>query len=129
MQIDRSQLHAQESIDLEVTMPNGASTDMVIHLRSMESPEVKRILRKWDKMASRSRKSGLDFDQKEQASIELLAACVIGWEGYTDSGDPIVFSDEEALDLITNPATRFIRSQIDDKVGDVASFLRVDGTS
>jgi hypothetical protein len=121
--MDRSKLQAQDTTRLEVTKPNGAATDMVVILRSMDSPEAKKVLRKWDKVASRNRRRELDFDQKEEASVELLSACIEGWEGYDDDGEIIECNDEERRILLTDPSLKFIRSQIDETLGDVGSFL------
>ncbi len=124
--MDRSTIHVEETTELEVTMPDGTADSMIIVLRSMDDALPRKVLKKWDRIGSKKR-NGLEFDQKEQASIELLAACIADWRGYDDAGDTIECNDEERLDLLSNPATKFIRSQIDDKLGDVTSFLSVGG--
>ena len=125
--MDRSKLHIAATIDMEITEPSGAPSGMTVTLRGMDSPEAKRILKKYDKIRNRRRGTDLDFDQKEAASIELLEAVTVDWQGYEDAGASIDCTPEERHDLYTNPATRFIRQQIDEKLGDVSSFLTIDG--
>ena len=123
-------LSVDETTILGVNYPNGQEAGMRIHLCSMDSKVPKTVLRKWDKISSRSKRNvGLDFDQKEEASIELLAACIDSWEGYTDDGVDVPCNDDTKRDLLTNPATRFIRTQVDEAVGDVNNFLSISGSN
>lgn len=120
-------LKAEESAELEISYPNGAPSDLVILLRSVESPEVKKVLRKWDGIATRAKRGRLDFDQKEQANIDFMAAAISGWRGWEDNSGPIECTTETKRELLTNPATEFIRRQIDEKLGDVGAFLSISG--
>lgn len=123
--MDRSKFVAKEVRDLVVCYPNGSESDFVIKLRSMDSKEPRQVLKKWDKIASKAKKGRLDFDQKEEASIELLAACIDSWEGYEEDGKPIECIDGEKARLLRDPETRFVRDQVDEAVGDVSSFLEM----
>jgi hypothetical protein len=123
--VDRSKFVSKEIRDLVICYPNGAESDFVIRLRSIDSKEPRQVLKKWDKIASKNKKGRLDFDQKEEASIELLAACIDSWEGYEENGKVIECVDEEKTRLLKDLETRFVREQIDEAVGDVSSFLEM----
>lgn len=123
--MDRSKFVSKEIRDLVICYPNGAESDFVIRLRSIDSKEPRQVLKKWDKIASKNKKGRLDFDQKEEASIELLAACIDSWEGYEENGKVIECVDEEKTRLLKDLETRFVREQIDEAVGDVSSFLEM----
>ncbi|WP_321991531.1 hypothetical protein [Marispirochaeta aestuarii] len=117
------QLSVEETKDLEIVYPNGEPTGMVITLRSIDSPECKRVIKKWDKVATRAGRKGLSFEQKEQAAIELLSAATVGWTGYTDGGDEVQCDEEQKVLLYSDQRTGFVREQVDEYLGDKSSFL------
>lgn len=122
--MDRSTIKVQESTTLEVTLPNGEATDFRMELCSLDDQKPRQVLKKWDRIASKSKK-GLSFEQKEQAANELMAACILSWTGYTENGTVIECSEEEKMRIVSDRETRFVREQIDEKLGDVNSFLAV----
>lgn len=122
--MDLSNLKAQETNDLLILFPNGEPAGMTVTLQGTDAKEPRRVLKKWDKIASRNR-NGLDFDQKEQAGVEFLAACIVDWNGYDNEGVPIECTEEAKVELLKESVTRFVRRQIDEEVGDVGSFLLI----
>lgn len=125
--MDRAKIKAQETFDLDITYPDGKPADMTVTLQSMDSPEPRKVLKKWDRIGSK-RKGGLDFEQKEQASIELLAACIVDWKGYTDDGTDIPCTDETKREFLADRELRFVRTQIDESLGDTSNFLSINGS-
>jgi hypothetical protein len=123
--VDRSKFVAKETRDLVICYPNGAESDFVVKLRSLDSKEPRQILKKWDRIASKAKKGRLDFDQKEEASIELLASCIDDWKGLEEEGKAVECTQEEKVKLLKDKETRFVREQIDEAVGDVSSFLEM----
>lgn len=122
--MERHGVKRVEAKELPITYPDGSSSGMTIELRDMQSPEVKSVLKKWDRIASKSRK-GLTFEQKEEASIELLCAATKGWDGFTDNGEEIECTDAEKRLFYAEPEFRFAREQVDDFLGEVGNFLQI----
>lgn len=122
--MDRAKIKAQETFELEITYPNGKPADMTVTLQNMDSPEPRKVLKKWDRIGSK-RKGGLDFEQKEQAAVELLSACIVDWSGYTNDGQPIECDAEAKRELLGEPELRFVRLQIDEALGDTSNFLSI----
>ena len=121
--MDKSLLHAQETFELEVVYPNGESSGMIITLQSLDTKACKRVIKKWDKISTRAGRKGLTFEQKEQASIELLSEATVGWTGYENEGEEVLCDEEEKALLYSEPVTSFVRSQVDEALGDVSNFL------
>ena len=127
--MERNSFKALETISLQVALPNGEPTDFVIQLQDTEAKPVKRVLSKWNKISNQTGRKGLSLEQKEQFSIEMLCAVIVDWEGFTEQGVEIECSDEEKRKLLTDPALRFVRQQIDDTVGEVSNFLAMNGSN
>lgn len=56
--------------------------------------------------------------------VELLAACVVSWEGFVENGMPLVCDRETALRLLTTPGLYWLRDQLESALGDVARFIK-----
>lgn len=124
--MDRSEIQAKDTSDLRIMLPDGRETDFVITVQDMQEREPKAVIKKWDKMESRSRK-GVSFEKKEELGIELLMACIVDWTGYTDNGKPIECTEETKRELLTDKNLFFVRRQIDEHIGDIENFLSVNG--
>lgn len=125
--MDRAKIKAQETFDLDITYPSGKPADMTVTLQNMDSPEPRKVLKKWDRIGSK-RKGGLDFEQKEQAAVELLSACIVGWTGYTNEGEPIPCDADTKRELLGESELRFVRLQIDETLGDTSNFLSISAS-
>lgn len=126
--MDRSDIKRVEVTNLDIVYPDGSPTGMTVSVKDMDSKEVRSTIKKWDRIASRSRK-GLSFDQKEEASIELLSAATEYWSGYTDNGVEVECTEEEKRRLYSDPAFRFVRTQVDEHLGEVGNFLSIGSNS
>ncbi len=74
------------------------------------------------------RRAPLDGDQLDEQARELLAACIISWDGVADDdGQPIPFSKKNAVDLLARAP--WIREQIENAVFDHAAFFRQPSAS
>jgi hypothetical protein len=61
-------------------------------------------------------------DLIESQQVELVADCVLGWEGLTDKGTDIPFTRANAIALLT--ACPWIREACQEAMGDHAGFTR-----
>lgn len=120
--LDISKVKAQESAELAICYPDGSETGVTFILQSVDASAPRRVMKKWDKIATK-KKSGLDFDQKEQATVEILMACTIDWKNLTDGGVEVECTEENKRALYTNKDLKFIRTQVDEFVGDATSFF------
>jgi hypothetical protein len=60
--------------------------------------------------------------QIEKDQAELIVACVVDWENMVVDGDEVPYSVSAALGLLER--FPWIRKQLDDAIGDVASFMK-----
>lgn len=120
--MDLSKVKAKEVSDLNIVYPDGEETGVVLQVQSVNASGVRRVLKKWDNVAARSKK-GLNFEQKEQASVELLRAAIVGWSGLEEDGVELECTDENKLSILKNKDLRFMRDQVDEFVGDSNNFF------
>lgn len=60
-------------------------------------------------------------DDLDRQALDLLAACVIAWDGFTDDGKPYPLTRENAVALFD--ACPWIREQVESAVSDHARFF------
>lgn len=66
------------------------------------------------------RQMTLTPEQVTRNRIELVATCILGWEGFTNNGQPYPFTKDNAVNLLTQAP--WIRQQLEDAQADHASF-------
>ena len=83
----------------------------------------KRRLNKMSKGGFRSATGSLSPEEMENESIDLLAACTLGWsDNFTISGEAFAFSTEAAKRVYKQ--FPWIKEQIDEAMGDRSNFIK-----
>lgn len=59
-----------------------------------------------------------------QKMVELLAACVVGWEGFVEHGQALACTPENVLRLLTTRGYYWLKDQLEAALGDVARFIK-----
>lgn len=60
-------------------------------------------------------------DLLDRQQVELVAACILSWRGFTNGGQPFSCTPENAVMLLT--AAPWIRRQLEDAMEDHAAFF------
>lgn len=93
-------------------------------IASAKSPAYKKVLRdalrtEIDKLNGEQ----LDEEKIDEISTEILAEHILlGWEGLTEGGEPIVYSTEKAYDILTDKAFRQFKEFVVSKADDISLF-------
>lgn len=61
------------------------------------------------------------IEQQEQHAIELIADCILGWEGITSGDQPFPFTRDNAIALLTT--CQWVREDVEAAMGDHAGFF------
>jgi hypothetical protein len=75
----------------------------------------------------KARRAMLTAEQLTQNQIELVASCILGWDGFTNAGAPFLCTHENAVTLLTKAP--WVRDQLEDAMGDHANFFSPPSTS
>jgi hypothetical protein len=70
----------------------------------------------------KQRRNAIDGDQLSQQSLELTAACILAWDGFSAGDQPYPFTKKNAVALLQQAP--WIREQVEAAMNDHASFLR-----
>jgi hypothetical protein len=62
-------------------------------------------------------------EEENERGIALLVACTLGWEGMVMNGKEYPFTSENARALYANPGYTWLRTQVDEFIGDRSNFL------
>ena len=100
---------------------DGNDTDFKIHLVGKDSKQFREASNKVTK--SMIGKGSDDQEVLMKANGELLAACIIGWEGLAD----IPYTPEKALEFMSMPEMQPVQEQVDAFVAQRANFFRKSG--
>lgn len=74
-----------------------------------------------DKML-KQRRTQLDGEQLDEQSLETVAGCILGWDGFTADGAPFPFTKANAVTLLK--AAPWMREQVEAAMNDHAAFFR-----
>lgn len=70
----------------------------------------------------KQRKFNLDGDELLQQALELEAACIRDWDGFTDDGAPVPYTKANAVALLRQYP--WIREQVNAAMNDHAAFFQ-----
>lgn len=102
----------------------GEDTDIRIRVNSPDSKAYQQAMHKLSnqRLQQMSRKgSAVTSERVQREAIEMLAANIVGWEGVEENGEPLPFSHDAAIDLLTR--FKWLREQIDSFLGDRKNFF------
>ena len=116
--------------EFELTHPvkgNGLGIKLKLISRESDAPRNLGIrladkMRADDTKAHRTGKVGLSLAEIEQQSIDLLAACVVGWEGVEENGKPVEFSTAAVKKHLLR--AKWVCEQISAQLDDQANFIK-----
>lgn len=74
----------------------------------------------------KQRRATLSGEQLTQQQIELVAACIISWDGFTLNGAPFPCTMENAVMVLKS--AHWIRQELEEAMGDHASFFTSSST-
>lgn len=121
-----------EGVPFEITHPGtGEEIGFKVLLRSINDEKIKPITRRIEDerlKLERTRKGGFKAEQLRQNAIEIIGACIIGWEWHEDAkGQPGNLGGEQ---LPFNPINvkrvleiDVLRAQIDAELMDESRFF------
>jgi hypothetical protein len=70
-----------------------------------------------------------DPEEDEAETIEVLAACTLGWEGIADDGQPVAFSEAAARELYARPELAWLRAQLAAALEQQEVFIKTSGSA
>jgi len=121
---------SNEGFDVELYHPaTNVGLGIVIRVLGRDSDEFRKVsnaqIKRRTERFNRGgfRQPAITPEELEQNTIEILAACTVGWSGVVVDGKEIPFSKDNAKMLYTR--FPWIREQIDAAIGDRANFMRI----
>ena len=127
--LDLSTINELGEADVVIKHPvTGAPTGALVTLAGPEHPRRKQLIfTRTRKLRAKFQKSGkvqLDDPEDEEADgVSYLAACTLGWIGFSESGKEIPFSTQAAVDLYSRIG--WLRAQINQALEDRENFIAV----
>ena len=107
-----------------VTLKHPVSGDELpisIKVVGTDSTVFQAAIREQARKNMKSKNKEPDFDEIRLLSAELLAKCTLSWEGVSEEGVDIEFSQKAATSLYLK--YDWIKTQIDQAIGERANFL------
>jgi len=110
---------------LPVSLPNDEPTGIVLQVVGKESAQFFAASNKWTnhmQAMPAGRKATLEELAAMQA--DLLASLIVGWSGLTEGGQPLPYSHEVAVKLMSTPELQFLRDAVEDFASERSNFFR-----
>lgn len=114
--MDIDLLSAKESIDFELTMPDGSPSGVSFDVVGQYSPGYNVIAAKVNDILSKV--EGGEAEKAERRVIETAIACIKGWTGVEKDKKPLEFNESNCREFLDNPSRHWIATRI---------YLRVIG--
>jgi hypothetical protein len=117
---------AGEGVEIELTdLRTGKGSGVFVRMMGMDADEFDEVFvqRQRQMAAMTENNAGRDLTRAQmvQVTVDLLAACTLGWRGLDTGGVPYEFNAANARRLYTDyPA---IREQVNTAVADRTNFL------
>jgi hypothetical protein len=112
---------------LGFTLPNGETAKFKFHVVGQDSRQFKDASKKFATLMLAHEAAGTkpSVDEIQNGNLDMMTACVVGWEDFTeDDGTAIPYSPEAARWIIGHPGTAYIREQVEAYIGQRANFFR-----
>lgn len=103
-----------EAVGVYITL---AGADSVVHRKAVANISKRRFNNQ-----KGFRNKGFDPERMEAESIEILAACTLGWKGVTLEGVPLPCSRDNAIKMYTR--FPWLREQVEQFIGDRSAYLQ-----
>lgn len=114
-----------EAIYTVVHPVTGEETDWKITLRSPDSPQVKKVREKWQKLSSKRGNKGLSVDQQGAFNTEMCKVSTISWIGLVDEGKEVPCDADTRDEWYGH---KWLREQVAEFLVETTSFLSTNGS-
>jgi len=116
------------SAKVEIRDDEGAPTGVFFELAGPTHPKRKAIaMNTQRKLQAQYQKTGKftldDPEDQEAKNRENLAAFTLGWEGWTENGKPVPFSQEAALALYSDDSMTWLVEQLTKALNESEIFM------
>ncbi len=121
--MDLANITVKETVDVNIDLPDGTPTDIVITAYTTDSKQYKAIIHKMQNENLYSKRKKRTAEQIERKGIETVAKCTASWKNYINKGEIVECNKDNALELYTQHA--WILDQVDIGMGARADFLEI----
>jgi len=127
-----SKLKVATTATLALQTPDGAPTDVKIFLTSRETGEAKRLVQrnteKRISMLALGKKVKPNYTEMDEDALEVTCACIVGWEGLVENGEPVPCTPENKRRFMTGEFA-WIREAVEETLGDREVFFKSSSTN
>lgn len=103
----------------------GDDTDIKITLAGVDSEQYRKARNAiQNRRLQKPGKLKLDSDTLEREGLELLAACILGWENLLVNGASVPCTKASAIEVLGDPNFGWLRDQCDAFIGDRQNYLQ-----
>jgi hypothetical protein len=132
---DINSVSDSQSAEVEIKHPvTGANVGATVTLAGPEHPKRKQIKFARQRAARKAlNKTGKvllsDPEDDEQDNLEDLAACTLGWTGFSEDGKPMEFTPAAALKLYQQEKSQWLVSQLMNALNERERFIASSATA
>jgi hypothetical protein len=124
--MDIAQLEMNDTFGVNIVLPDGTETDMVVDVYGIDSPQYKKASLARQNKALKGMKRGKQKDataeEIEDRGFEVLVSCTAGWSGFESGGKPLEFNDENVDNVYRKFS--FIKEQVDEAISNRVNFMK-----
>lgn len=121
--MDLSIVTRKPTIAVNIKLPNGDDTDIIIHVYSPGTKEFKQAGYRITDSIVEQKKTSFSAEERDVNKHLIAAEVTSSWENLSDGGEEIICNPENALSLYMEHD--WIYDQVEKELGDKDNFLTV----
>jgi hypothetical protein len=124
--MDLAKLEMNDTFNVEIVLPDGSPTDLVIEVCGIDSPLFKKCsLQRQNKSLQgmkRGKQKVMSAEELEQRDYDTIVSCTVGWSGF-ERGDKAIEFNTENVEAIYREHG-FIKDQVNEAIADRVNFMK-----
>ncbi len=121
------EIHDHRGAPLTFTAPDGTEKPVTVRVAGTYSKVYRRAQEMLRERQIRQRRAKLTGEAVTRQSVELVAACILGWDGFFNAGQPLAYERENVIEVLTRAP--WIREQVEEAMVDHEGFFTSSSSS
>jgi len=110
---------------LDIKLPTGDPTGIRFKLVGQDSGQFRTAAKKFAaEFVENDSKKKFDPELLERQQVEICTACIIDWDGVSEGDQPLTFTKEKLVEVISLPEAAWLREQVSDYITARTNFFR-----
>lgn len=121
--MDLSNLEFKDTTQVNITLPNGEVTDIIIEVAGQDSEKFRKaeVAKRNRRLKAAMKNKKVSAEQLDEEGLNLLVSCTVSWQNVMWGKEELECTPDNVRKLYTKHP--FIREQVDEAIADRTLFM------